>query len=59
MRDILVRLSYTQVPCTCFSNSAKITEHDELCIRRVIREAEVEILRLRAEVEIHQLLGNV
>lgn len=47
MRDIAVRLSYTHVPCTCFSKSKDAMQHDELCTHRVVREAELEILRLR------------
>lgn len=45
MRDILVRLAYSNPTCTC---SAWFGEpHEELCILRVVRDAEAEIRRLR------------
>lgn len=45
MRDVLVRLAYSHPPCTCetWDNAA----HGELCILQVVRDAEIEILRLR------------
>lgn len=58
MLDIMVRLKNVQFPCTCFSKSKAFMEHDQLCQHRIVREAEVEILRLKAEVEIAQILGE-
>jgi hypothetical protein len=49
MRDILVRLAYSHPLCTCLTKTPELAYHDELCIYRVVRDAEVEILRLRAE----------
>jgi len=47
MTDILVRLSYVTAACTCGTKTAEVKHHDELCIYRVICDAETEILSLR------------
>ncbi len=49
MRDILVRLAHSHPLCTCLTKTPDIKYHDELCIYRVVRDAEAEILRLRTE----------
>lgn len=50
MRDILVRLAHSHPPCTCGAWFGE--PHGELCILQVVRDAETEILRLKAELEI-------
>ena len=57
MRDILVRLAYSHPLCTCLTKTPELAYHDELCIYRVVRDAEVEILRLRAENKEHIING--
>ena len=47
MRDILVRLSYVNPRCTCLTKTPEVQYHGELCIYRVVRDAEAEIVRLR------------
>ena len=51
MRDILVRLSYVTPRCTCLTKTPETQYHDELCIYRVVHDAEAEILRLRTRVD--------
>jgi hypothetical protein len=46
MRDILVRLAYTHPACSC--GAWHLMPHEELCMVSLVREAEEEILRLRA-----------
>lgn len=58
MSDIVARLQHTHIPCTCFVRNADYMQHSEHCTHRVVREAEVEILRLKAELEIVQILGE-
>lgn len=57
MRDILVRLAYTNPTCTC---SAWFGEpHGELCMLRVVLDAETEIRRLRVLAnDIPHMLGH-
>ncbi len=45
MRDILVRLAYSNPTCTCGAWFGE--PHGELCILQVVLDAEAEIRRLR------------
>ena len=56
MRDIITRLANVQPECTCDAWFGE--PHEELCILQVVRDAETEILRLKAELEIAQILGE-
>jgi hypothetical protein len=51
MRDILVRLSYTHPLCSCLTKTPETRFHDELCVYRVVRDAEREIADLRQTIE--------
>ena len=51
MRDVLVRLSYVNPRCTCLTKTPETQYHDELCLYRVVHDAEAEILRLRTRVD--------
>ncbi len=48
MRDILIRLAYSHPKCTCLTKTPEPEYHEELCIYRVILDAQAEIERLRA-----------
>lgn len=47
MSDIVSRLSYTHIPCSCFSRSADYIDHDKFCTHRVVREGEAEIQKIQ------------
>jgi len=51
MRDILVRLAYSHVQCTCLTKTPEPEYHEELCLYRIIRDAESAILQLREDAE--------
>lgn len=59
MRDVLARLNYVNPRCTCLTKTPEPQYHDELCMYRVVRDAEAEIVRLRTRVEmLDEILGS-
>lgn len=51
MKDILVRLSYTHILCSCLTKTPEPAYHEELCPYRVVRDAETEIIQLREQIK--------
>ena len=52
MKDILTRLSYTHPLCTCLTKTPETQYHDELCVYRVVRDAEIEVTKLKLALDV-------